>query len=255
MDKLAQYIEGLIFAATSPVSRKDIRYALENAFEVKIPAEDIDLALAALLEKYMSDDYAFEITEIAEGFEFLTKPAFHNVIGSYLKLVSQRRLSRVALETLAIIAYKQPVTKSTLEQIRGVNSDYAIQKLLEKELIEISGRSDSPGRPLTYVTSEKFMDYFGLRNISDLPKLKDLHTAENVIGDGDSLEETMEPEEIRARVTLREEEADFADRLRRPEEEVEEGEVGETGETGEFGNVGEMQEVENAGEQDTPTHV
>lgn len=192
MDKLALYIESLVFAAPQPVNRKDIRYALENAFEVRIPEEDIEQALHDLVTKYQSDVFSIEVVEIAEGFQFLTKPAFHHVIGAYLKQVTQRRLSRVALETLSIIAYKQPVTKAELEQIRGVNCDYAIQKLLEKELIEISGRSDGAGRPLMYITSEKFMDYFGLKNISDLPKLKELQTAENVIGNEDSIEELIE---------------------------------------------------------------
>ena len=192
MDKLVLYIESLVFAAPMPVSRKDIRYTLENTFEVKIPQEEIDRALAELQEKYQSDNFAIEVVEIAEGFQFLTKPAFHHVIGNYLKQITRRRLSKVALETLAIIAYKQPVTKTELEQIRGVNCDYAIQKLLEKELIEISGRSQSPGRPLVYVTSEKFMDYFGLKNIADLPKLKELQPTENVIGSEDSMDELME---------------------------------------------------------------
>ncbi len=192
MDKLVLYIESLVFAAAMPINRKDIRYALENSFEVKIPEEDIDQALEELRLKYQSDDYAIEVVEIAEGFQFLTKPAYHHVIGNYLKQVTHRRLSRVALETLAIIAYKQPVTKSELEQIRGVNCDYAIQKLLEKDLIEISGRSQGAGRPLTYVTSEKFMDYFGLKNIGDLPKLKELQSAENVIGSEESIEELIE---------------------------------------------------------------
>ena len=186
------YIESLVFAASSPVSRKDIRYTLENTFEVKIPEEEIERALIELQEKYQSDNSAIEVVEIAEGFQFLTKPAFHHVIGNYLKQISRRRLSRVALETLSIIAYKQPVTKTELEQIRGVNCDYAIQKLLEKELVEISERSPGAGRPLLYVTSEKFMDYFGLKNIGDLPKLKELHTTENTIGNTDSMEELME---------------------------------------------------------------
>jgi segregation and condensation protein B len=228
VDKLALYVESLIFAATTPISRKDIRYALENAFEVKIPQEDIEQALTDLQDKYMSDEYAFEMTEIAEGFQFLTKPAYHGVIGSYLKLVSRRRLSKVALETLAIIAYKQPVTKSALEQIRGVNSDYAIQKLLEKELIEIAGRSDGPGRPLTYITSEKFMDYFGLKNISDLPKLKDLHTAENIIGGDDALDEAI----------------DFGNALKEAEEVEEMEEVEENEEVEEVEEVEEMEENE-----------
>jgi segregation and condensation protein B len=251
VDKLALYVEGLIFAASTPISRKDIRYALENAFEVKIPQEDIEQALTDLQDKYMSDDYAFEMTEIAEGFQFLTKPAYHGVIGSYLKLVSRRRLSKVALETLAIIAYKQPVTKSALEQIRGVNSDYAIQKLLEKELIEIAGRSDGPGRPLTYITSEKFMDYFGLKNISDLPKLKDLHTAENIIGGDDALDEAIdfgnalreqeEVEEVDASALRSPKHQSEGDELQHPEEETEEMEDTSTGSVTD--EVGETEET------------
>jgi len=87
------------------------------------------------------------------------------------------------METLAIIAYKQPVTKSELEEIRGVSCDYALQKLLEKELVLITGRSESPGRPLLYGTSDKFMDYMGIRSLNDLPRPKDFKETENVIGE------------------------------------------------------------------------
>lgn len=100
-------------------------------------------------------------------------------------------MSQVALETLSIIAYRQPVSKVDLESIRGVNCDYAIQKLLEKELVMISGRSDGPGRPLLYSTSEKFMDYFGLGSLKDLPKLKDFKQTDNIVG-SEIIEEIVE---------------------------------------------------------------
>ena len=103
-----------------------------------------------------------------------------------------KRLSQAALETLSIVAYKQPVSKTELEQIRGVSCDYAIQKLLEKELVEIQGRSDAPGRPLVYGTSEKFMDYFGIKSLKDLPKPKDFKDVENVIGENLSMETIAE---------------------------------------------------------------
>ncbi|MBC7884414.1 MAG: SMC-Scp complex subunit ScpB, partial [Saprospiraceae bacterium] len=110
-------------------------------------------------------------------------------ISTFLKQNSHKKLSKSALETLAIIAYKQPVTKTDIESVRGVNSDYSIQKLMEKDLVEISGRSDGPGRPLFYSTSLKFTDYFGLKGIEDLPQIKELVTVENQIGDQTSIEE------------------------------------------------------------------
>lgn len=183
MDNLVTYIESLIFAADQPVTRQELRYALENAFDTQIPQEALEEALVALTDRYASDNFSIEVVEIAGGFQFLTKPAYHRVIGSYLRQIMKKRLSRVALETLAIIAYKQPVAKSELEKIRGVNCDYSIQKLLDKELIEISGRGDGPGRPLLYITTEKFMDYFGLKGLGDLPRLKEFEMPYNTIGE------------------------------------------------------------------------
>ncbi|MDX1476474.1 MAG: SMC-Scp complex subunit ScpB [Saprospiraceae bacterium] len=191
-NSLATYLESLIFVADQPITRKQLRKSLEAHLDTAVRKEDIDSALEELTAKYASDDFAIEIVEIAGGFQFLTKPAYHPLVGSFLKLVTKKRLSRVALETLAIIAYKQPVSKSEIEKIRGVNCDYSVQKLLDKELIEITGRSDGPGRPLLYATSEKFMDYFGLRDLGDLPKLKDLQPTEHTIGDPGSVEEEVE---------------------------------------------------------------
>ena len=188
MDNLALYVESLVFATDQPISRTELRVALENCFDSKIPQQQVDEAIEATKDKYASDNFAIEMVEIADGLQFLTKPAFHHAVGSHLKLLSKKRLSRVALETLAIIAYKQPVAKSEIEKIRGVNCDYAVQKLLDKELIVIEGRSDGPGRPLLYATSPKFMDYLGLKNLNDLPKLKDLESADNSIGEGDDIE-------------------------------------------------------------------
>jgi segregation and condensation protein B len=113
------------------------------------------------------------------------------VAGHYLKQLTKRRLSKVALETLAIIAYRQPVSRVEIEQIRGVNADYAIDKLLEKELIEIVGRSPGPGKPLLYSVSPKFMDYFGLKSMEDLPQLKEFQVASEEIGEPSSLEEVV----------------------------------------------------------------
>lgn len=152
-------------------------------FDVDVPMGDIDTCLKELEEQFEKDEFAFQVYKIGGGYQFLTKPAYQASIGILLKQQSKRRLSNSSLETLSIIAYKQPVTKGELEQIRGVNCDYAVQKLLEKELVEIKGKSDSIGRPILYGTSEKFMDYFGINDLSDLPTLKDFASTENEIGE------------------------------------------------------------------------
>ncbi len=183
MQLLDLHIESLIFASGQPISSKDIRECLEEVFGQKMEEQDINISLDRIVEKYRADNFAFEVVEIAEGYQFLTKGAYHKTVGQHLKLSAKKMLSKSALETLSIIAYRQPVSKSEIEQIRGVNCDYTVQKLLEKELIAISGRSEGPGRPLLYGTSDKFMDYFGLKSLKDLPKLKDFKEAENQIGE------------------------------------------------------------------------
>ncbi len=152
-------------------------------FDADVPMEDIDTCLKELEEQFEKDEFAFQVYKIGGGYQFLTKPAYQASIGILLKQQSKRRLSNSSLETLSIIAYKQPVTKGELEQIRGVNCDYAVQRLLEKELVGIKGKSDSIGRPILYGTSEKFMDYFGINDLSDLPTLKDFAATENEIGE------------------------------------------------------------------------
>jgi segregation and condensation protein B len=160
-----------------------------------MPTEDIEQALAELREKYQQEHFAFELVEIAEGFQFMTKSAFHSVVDEYIKENNAKRLSKAALETLAIIAYKQPVVKSEVEHIRGVNCDYTIQKLLEKELIEIQGRDHGPGKPLIYGTSPKFMNYFGLKSIKDLPQLKEFTKRDEEIGRLAEIEQSIKEEE------------------------------------------------------------
>lgn len=152
-------------------------------FESEVPLEDISKALEELKSKYDSDDFALQLTMTGGGFQFLTKPSYQASISILLKQQSKKRLSNSALETLSIIAYKQPVTKIDLEQIRGVNCDYSVNKLLEKGLIEIKGKSESIGRPIIYGTSPFFMDYFGINSLKDLPTLKDFQKEENEIGE------------------------------------------------------------------------
>lgn len=157
-------------------------------FGADVPTEDILLAIEHLQQKYQADNFAFEPVKSGGGYQFLTKPAYQASIGILLKQQSKKRLSTSSLETLSIIAYKQPLTKSEIEQIRGVNCDYAVQKLLEKELVEIKGKSEGVGRPLLYGTSSKFMDYFGINDLKELPTPKDFSREENEIGEPKSEE-------------------------------------------------------------------
>ncbi len=182
MDFLQNHVESIVFCATEPVKAEEIRLVMSEMFEAEVQIEDIEAALDSLLEKYMSDTYPFQVFRIAGGYQFLTKPAYQTSLGIFLKQKSKKRLSTSALEVMAIIAYKQPITKGQVEDIRGVNCDYAVQKLLEKELVEIKGKSDGVGRPLLYGTSKKFMEYFGLNSLGELPNPKDFATLENTIG-------------------------------------------------------------------------
>ncbi len=192
MEYLAQHIESLIFVAENPITLKEIKACLDETFESKFNETEIEEAIQQLMTRYEDEQFSFEIVEIAKGYQFLTKGAYFNTISTYLRQIMKKRLSRAALETLSIVAYKQPVTKSEIEKIRGVNCDYAVQKLLEKELVTIAGRSEGPGRPLLYGTSEKFMDYFGLKDLSALPKLKDFKTPDNEIGEVAPIEENIQ---------------------------------------------------------------
>ncbi|MEO1435752.1 MAG: SMC-Scp complex subunit ScpB, partial [Bacteroidota bacterium] len=179
----------LIFTAESAIPLPEIKACLEEYTESKINKEAILEIIESIQTKYQNGDFAFELVEIANGYQFLTKSDHHDVIGLLLKQKTKKKLTKAALETLSIIAYKQPLPKSEIEAIRGVSCDYSIQKLLEKELISIAGRSYGPGKPLLYQTSAKFMDYFGLKTIGDLPKLRDFKVSENTIGEGQSIEE------------------------------------------------------------------
>jgi segregation and condensation protein B len=141
----------------------------------KIILDEIESALDAITEKYSADIYPFEVKQTGGGWQFLTRSAFHKTVAQLNGEKFLKRLSAASLETLAIIAYKQPVTKGEIESIRGVSCDYSVQKLLEKELIIISGRNEkAPGQPLLYSTSKNFMDYFGINSPDELPKIKEV---------------------------------------------------------------------------------
>ena len=183
MTSLPQHIEALIFAAAQPIGLEEMRTVLQESVGADFTDDALLEAIAELRRRYDHAAHSFEVVEIAGGYRFMTKGAYHQTIGTHLRQQSTKKLSRSALETLSIIAYKQPVTRTDLERIRGVSCDYAIQKLLEKELVTITGRADSVGKPLLYGVTEKFMDYFGIRSMQDLPQPKEFKLPENTIGE------------------------------------------------------------------------
>ena len=184
LSQIIPHIEALVFASDKPLTTLDIVELVNNAFafmEERVSLDQVEAAVGGIHEKYSADFYPFELRESGGGWQFLTKKEFHKTIAQLNGDKFLKRLSNAALETLAIIAYKQPITKGEVEAIRGVNSDYSVQKLLEKELIIISGRNeDLPGKPLVYSTSKAFMDYFGINSADDLPKIKEVLAEQSV---------------------------------------------------------------------------
>jgi segregation and condensation protein B len=166
-------IEAILFAADRPVSITQLAALLEMDFET------IERLIYDLQNEYDVGKRSFQIVEIANGFQICTRSEYANWIRKFYTTEVSSRLSTSALEALAIIAYKQPATRAEVEEIRGVNSDSVIHTLLERNLINIVGRKDAPGRPLMYNTTEDFLIHFGLRDISELPSIEEI---EKVLG-------------------------------------------------------------------------
>ncbi len=181
-------IESLIFAADDPINPAEIVKAIKeiDGNDISITLKDVEVSVNLLNDKYNEQGAAFRILRISNGYTFATMPEYAKYIGFLSSEKSKRRLSQAALETLSIIAYKQPITKPELELIRGVNSDYIINSLLEKNLVTIQGRAETIGRPLLYGTTDEFLKYFGLNKISDLPKPREI---EEIMKDADFLEQ------------------------------------------------------------------
>ena len=183
MENIEQCIEALIFASEQGIRTEEILYCLQAAFGHDYTADVINRHINNIQLKFKDDNLAVEVVKINNGYQFLTKKRYHAVIGLLQLQRSKKKFSQTALETLAIVAYKQPVTKIEVEQIRGVNCDYSIQKLLEKELIAITGKSETLGKPILYSTSSLFMDYFGINDIAELPRLKEITNNSTTIGE------------------------------------------------------------------------
>ena len=175
LEELMPHVEALIFASERPLTQIELTDYLGAALETPQDTELIASCVEAIREKYDATFYPFSLREIGGGYQFLTKKEFHKTVLQLNGDKHIRKLSAAAMETLAIIAYKQPITKGEIEYIRGVSADYSIQKLLEKELIVITGRKeDAVGKPLVYATSRSFMDYLGINSPASLPELRDI---------------------------------------------------------------------------------
>jgi len=190
LDFLQNHVEALIFCSPGPIKVADIKSCLSEMFNADVPDEDILGAIQRLDEKFAGEEFAFQLFKTGGGYQFLTKPAYQASIGIMLKQQSKKRLSTSAMETLAIIAYKQSISKTEIENIRGVNCDYAVQKLLDKGLIEITGKADTIGRPMLYGTTQKFMEYFGINDLSELPVPKEFTNEANTIGESAELKDS-----------------------------------------------------------------
>ncbi|WP_317043100.1 SMC-Scp complex subunit ScpB [Parapedobacter luteus] len=178
-----QQIEALIYASEYGIGISEIKQVLESTTGTDIEEHMIEAALESIRVRYLQEEYVVELKTINNGYQFLTKQHYYQTVNQLQTHRAKKKLSQAALETLAIIAYRQPITKLEIEQIRGVNCDYSIQRLLEKELIKIVGKADSLGKPLLYGTSDLFMDHFGITNTAGLPKLKEIIQEDNAIGE------------------------------------------------------------------------
>ncbi len=168
-ENIKQIVEALIFASDTPISFRKIASIVGVINEKK--TKEI---IKELEKEYNELNRAFKIVYVSEGVQLVTRPRFHSWILKLYKGKRKNRLTQQALETLAIIAYKQPITKIEIDSIRGVDSSGVIGTLLERDLIRIAGREKTVGRPLLYKTTDKFLEYFGLNMLSDLPRLKEI---------------------------------------------------------------------------------
>lgn len=183
MKDIIRNIEAIIYASEDGITPQDIKHVLQETLAIEISKDELQNLIEKIISKHQSDDEVLELKVINNSYQFLTKSAYHETINQLQLHRDKKKLSQAALETLAIIAYRQPITKLEIEQIRGVSCDYSVQRLLEKKLIQIAGKSDSIGKPLLYSTSAQFMNHFGINGVRDLPQLKDIVSVDNEIGE------------------------------------------------------------------------
>jgi len=171
-------LEAILFAANEPISLEQFGHVFSNLL-----VDDIRNQLTKLRDEYQATNRSFQLIEIANGFQVCTRPEYRSWIEKFHTRQIRVRLSPSALETVAIVAYKQPVTRTEVEEIRGVNSDSVLSSLIQKGLVRIAGRKPGQGRSLLFSTTDEFLEQFGLRDLSDLPSMKEieeiLHEAQN----------------------------------------------------------------------------
>lgn len=173
-DGIKNIVEALIFASDEEITAKEIKDLLDT-FRISVSVKEIETSIDELNREYENNSNAFEIIKLAGGYIFATRKKYSHFLGKLTAETQKKKLSQSAIETLAIIAYKQPITRSEIEFVRGVNVDYIVNSLLERDLITIKGRADGPGRPILYGTTSSFLKVLGLNAIEDLPKLKEIN--------------------------------------------------------------------------------
>jgi len=181
---LSRVIEALLFSAQKPLSVREIATAIRSAENdpaaagpnefARVREAEVAAALEQLKIEYIEQERAFQLMEKAEGWQLATDPQYAQWVRQLFPALKPARLSAPALETLAIIAYRQPITRADVEAVRGVNIDGVLQTLIERGLVKIAGRSEIPGRPLLYETTQFFLDHFGLRSLEELPNVEEL---------------------------------------------------------------------------------
>ena len=193
---LARVIEALLFSAHKPLSTKEIVDLLRNAGAeddfspndfAKVRPAEVAAAIEQLKVEYIQNEHGFQLVEKAEGWQLTSDPKYAQWVRRLFPAPKPARLSSPALETLAIIAYRQPITRADVEAVRGVTIDSVLQTLMERGLVKISGRAEIPGRPLLYETTEFFLDHFGLRNLDELPNVEELRKRYLPTGPGTSV--------------------------------------------------------------------
>lgn len=173
-DGIKNIVEALIFASDEEITIREIKDLLDT-FRINVSIKEIEVSIGELNEEYENNSNAFEIIKLAGGYIFATRKKYSHFLGKLTAETQKKKLSQSAIETLAIIAYKQPITRSEIEFVRGVNVDYIVNSLLERDLITIKGRADGPGRPILYGTTISFLKVLGLNALEDLPKLKEIN--------------------------------------------------------------------------------
>jgi segregation and condensation protein B len=187
MIQIESIIQSIIFTAPEPISIEEITDVL-NTKETDVHSlEKVQEYLIQIKKRFEDKSFGFELIETALGFSFASKKENYPFIAKYIESNQTKKLSKSALETVSIIAFNPNSTKLDIEQIRGVSADYAIDKLLEKELIQISGKRDTAGNPITYSITPKFLDYFGIKSLDELPSFQSLVKEVNEIGEANDV--------------------------------------------------------------------